>query len=165
MKKLLVLLVLVAIPVLAFADLQLGGVAMYKGGFPPSTPITVNDFTFGAEARVRLGLLQGAASLLYYPSAVPPASIVALTDIGLNLNLGIADFGAGIGPNFAFPINSVGSAMRAGLNLKLAGEVNLGRISLGAVGYYYLDSLKDLSLGLFKVAKPWLGLTALVKLF
>ncbi len=168
MKKLLALLVLLALPICAFADFQIGAVGMYKGGFPPTPPISLHDFTYGAEARMTFGIIQGGASLLYFPSVAPaPADILALFDVGLNLNLAILDVGVGLGPNFMFPINAPGTATKGGINVKLAAEVNIGNLSIGAVGFYYLNSFRDLSggLGLFKAARPALGVTALLKVF
>jgi hypothetical protein len=88
-----------------------------------------------------------------------------LTDIGLTLNLAIVRLGAGIGPNFYIPLEGSASGVPVGLNVKGAVDVQLGNISLGLVGYYYLASLSDLSLGLFETAQPWLGLTLLFKVF
>jgi hypothetical protein len=168
MKKLIVVLMIALLPTLAFAlDFQIGGTAMYKGLLSDITDgpgdVTLDDFTFGGEARLTFGLLQGAAAILYYPDEYSP-SLVALTDIGITLNLAIIRLGAGIGPNFFIPLEA-GDPAGAGLNLKAAVDLQLGGISIGLVGYYYLASFDDLSLGLFESAQPWLGLTVLVKLF
>jgi len=170
MKKLIVVLMIALLPTLAFAlDFQIGGTAMYKGMLEDIesgvTDIGVDDFTFGAEARLSFGLLQGAAAILYYPDEFNP-SLVALTDIGLTLNLAIVRIGAGIGPNFYIPLSDDGpEGVPIGLNVKGAVDLQLGGISIGLVGYYYLASFDDLSLGLFETAQPWLGLTVLFKLF
>ena len=55
--------------------------------------------------------------------------------------------------------------MPIGLNLKGAVDIQLGKLSLGVVGYYYLASISDLDADLFTTAQPWLGLTLLYKLF
>ena len=168
MKKLIVVLMIALLPTLAFAiDFQVGGTAMYKGLLEDIesgiTDIGLDDFTFGAEARLSLGLLQGAAAVLYYPGDYP--SLVALTDIGVTLNLAIVRLGAGIGPNFYIPLSDGGSTGAIGLNLKGAVDLQLGGISVGLVGYYYLASLEDIGADLFETAQPWLGLTVLFKLF
>jgi len=167
MKKLIVVLVIALLPVLAFADLslQLGGTAMYKGLWTDleTNPPTFDDFTYGGEVRLNFGLIQGAVAGLYYPGT--PNQIVALTDIGLTLNLAIVRLGVGIGPNFYIPLGGSVSGVPIGFNLKGAVDLQLGKISLGLVGYYYLASLSDLELGLFETAQPWLGLTLLYKLF
>jgi hypothetical protein len=171
MKKLIVVLMIALLPTLAFAlDFQVGGTAMYKGLLEDITKgpssLSFDDFTFGAEARLSLGLLQGAAAVLYYPGDSGSSTLVALTDIGVTVNLAIVRLGAGIGPNFYIPLDGgTVDGVPVGLNLKGAVDVQLGGISLGLVGYYYLASLDDLNADLFETAQPWLGLTVLFKLF
>jgi hypothetical protein len=167
MKKLIIVLMIALLPTLAFAlDFQVGGTAMYKGMLEDIqsgvTNIGFDDFTFGAEARLSLGLLQGAAAVLYYPGDYP--AIVALTDIGVTVNLAIVRLGAGIGPNFYIPLEGT-APLPVGLNLKGAVDLQLGNISLGLVGYYYVASLSELNADLFHTAQPWLGLTVLFKVF
>jgi len=169
MKKLIVVLMIALLPTLAFAlDFQIGGTAMYKGILEDitsgPTDLGLDDFTFGAEARLSLGLLQGAAAVLYYPDEFDP-SLIALTDIGVTLNLAIVRLGVGIGPNFFIPLNDGGPTGSLGLNLKGAVDLQLGGLSVGLVGYYYLASLEDIGADLFETAQPWLGLTVLFKLF
>jgi hypothetical protein len=169
MKKLIVVLMIALLPTLAFAlDFQVGGTAMYKGILEDitsgPTDLGFDDFTFGAEARLSLGLLQGAAAVLYYPGE--SSSLVALTDIGVTVNLAIVRLGAGIGPNLYIPLGGDKvEGVPVGLNLKGAVDLQLGGISVGLVGYYYLASLSDLNADLFENAQPWLGLTVLFKLF
>jgi hypothetical protein len=165
MKKLLIVLLIALLPTLAFSlDLQIGATAMYKGllsDFQGSNPsIGFDDFTYGGEVRLGFGLLQGAAALLYYPDPVV-SQIVALTDVGLSLNLAIIRLGVGIGPNFRIPLGDSITGVPLGLNLKGAVDLQLGRLSLGAVGYYYLASLSDLNADLLKNGQPWVGLTLL----
>jgi hypothetical protein len=166
MRKVLLVVLVAILPAMAFADLQLGGVAMYTGDPTVATTVSVSDFTFGAETRLKLGLLQGGASLLYYPSA-GYASIAALTDIGVSVDLLLFRLGAGIGPNIAFNIgDGAPTPVSAGLNLKLSGDVNLGDISLGLVGYYYVSDFAQLAnVGTIFSKLPWLGVTAMFKLF
>ena len=51
---------------------------MYKGLLEDITSgtadIGLDDFTFGAEARLNFGLIQGAAAVLYYPGDPTPRS-------------------------------------------------------------------------------------------
>jgi hypothetical protein len=169
MKKLIVVLMIVLLPTLAFTlDFQLGATGMYKGLLEDITSgtadIGLDDFTFGAEARLSFGLIQGAAAVLYYPDDLVP-SLVALTDIGVTLNLAIVRLGAGIGPNFRIPLGGTITGVPMGLNLKGAVDLQLGKLSLGVVGYYYLASFSDLTADLFKTAQPWVGLTLLYQLF
>ncbi len=170
MKKLIVVLMIALLPAMAFAlDFQIGGTAMYKGLLEDIesgvSDVGLDDFTFGAEARLNFGLIQGAAAVLYYPDEVAP-SLVALTDIGLTVNLAIVRLGAGIGPNFYIPLSDDGpKGVPVGFNLKGAVDLQLGGISVGLVGYYYIASFEDLGPELFQTAQPWLGLTVLFKLF
>jgi hypothetical protein len=113
--------------------------------------------------------------VLYYPedSAGPvvlPASLSVLTDIGLSLDILFFRFGAGIGPNFMFALSETDwtseQPIPVGLNLKLSADVNLGKFSLGLVGYYALQSFSDLGKpNFFDRARPWVGISALFKLF
>jgi len=170
MKKLLIVLLIALLPTLAFSlDLQVGATAMYKGllsDFQGTNPsIGFDDFTFGGEVRLGFGLIQGAAAILYYPGD-PNDSLKLLTDIGLSLNLAIIRLGVGIGPNVVVPLDGgTVTGVPLGLNLKGAVDLQLGKLSLGVVGYYYLDSLSDLNADLFKTAQPWVGLTLLYQLF
>jgi hypothetical protein len=169
MKKLIVVLVIALLPAMAFAlDFQIGGTAIYKGLLADiisgPTDVTLQDFTFGGEARLTFGLLQGAAAVLYYPD-VPNSSLKVLSDIGVNLNLAIVRLGAGVGPNFYIPLGGAISGVPVGINVKGAVDLQLGNLSLGVVGYYYLDSFSDLKSKFWESAQPWLGLTLLYKLF
>jgi len=168
MRRIIIVLIVALLPAMAFADFQVGGVGMYKGDVTTiGTSIGITDFTFGAEARLKFGFLQGGASLLYYPG-VSYNSIMALTDIGVSLDVALLRLGIGLGPNLAVNLGAPASTPPAnvGLNLKLSTDVNLGSLSIGLVGFYYLNDLSDLSgLGSVFQKLPWLGVTAMVKLF
>jgi hypothetical protein len=172
MKKLLVLLLMVVLPAFAFAEFQIGGVGMYRGTMAQlkAKDVGIEDFTFGAEARLKLSLFQAGVSALYYPEvplAKPPA-IVALTDVGLSLDVLFLRFGLGLGPNLVIALKDTGAAkpFPVGLNMKLSTDVKIGNLSLGLVGFYYLDSIKDLkNVGSVFKEMPWLGVTAMFKIF
>ena len=168
MKKILIVLLIALLPAMAFAEFQIGGVGMYKGDVTTiqTTGVGLTDFTFGAEARLKFGLFQGGASLLYYPG-VSYNSIKALTDIGLSLDVAILRLGVGLGPNLAVNLGSGAAApVNVGVNLKLSADVNLGSLSIGLVGFYVLNDFSDFSnLGSVFSRLPWLGVTAMVKLF
>jgi hypothetical protein len=177
MKRILLAVLIIAVfaPALTFADLQIGAVAMYKGD-PATISVSglgLQDFTFGLDARLNLGLLQGSLSALYYPADIStvtpiPASLVALTDIGLCIDILFFRLGAGIGPNFFIALEDTEDpdALPVGVNLKFTGEVMLGSFSLGLVGYYYVSSFSDFAEpDFFSRAKPFFGVSALYKLF
>jgi len=163
MRKVLILLILVVlIPVAAFAQLQVGGIAMYKGNPTTATSVGVDSFTFGGEARLRVGILQGAVSALYVPYG-SYAAIAALTDIGASFDVAIFTLGAGIGPNFAINIGSgAPTAVNFGMNLKLTTDINIGAFSIGLAGFYYVSDFTTIASVFSNL--PWLGITAMLKL-
>ena len=174
MKKLLVLLLVVVLPVFAFADFQVGAVGMYKGTIAQlkAKDVGFEDFTFGAEARFKLSLFQAGVSALYYPENVAmlkPPAIVALTDVGLSLDVLFLRFGLGLGPNLVIALKNEAGFQKpdpVGLNLKLSADAKIGNLSVGLVGFYYLDSIKDLkNVGQVFKEMPWLGVTAMFKIF
>jgi hypothetical protein len=178
MKKLgiLVLVMVAVIPAFAFADFQIGGVAMYKGE-PASVTVKslgIDDFTFGVDARLKFSIIQGSLAVLYYPEdangAGLPASLMALADIGLSFDILFVRLGAGVGPNFTLALGDSNwteqSPIPLGMNVKLSAEVMLGKISLGLVGYYAINSFSDLTRPNFiDYTRPWVGVSALFKLF
>jgi len=169
MKKLVVVLLIAVLPSLAFAlELQLGGTAMYNGMLSNiengDTP-TLEDFTCGGEARLKLGVLQAAAAGLYSPGKIND-SILLMTDIGLALDVLFLRAGAGIGPNVNIVLGGgTPEGSQVGFNVKGAVDVKLGRLSIGAVAYWYVPSLSLIGPDLFRESEPWFGLTALLKLF
>jgi hypothetical protein len=173
-RVLVITILLVFVSAATFADLQIGAVAMYKGD--PSTlsvsGLGLQDFTFGLDTRLNLGMLQGSVSALYYPedtSGLNPASLVALTDVGVCFDILFIRLGAGIGPNFSIPLESgtpARDAFPVGVNMKLAGDVMLGNFSLGLVFIYYVGSFSDFAEPDFwQLARPCIGVSVLYKLF
>ncbi len=174
MKKLVVLLLVVVLPAFAFADFQIGGVGMYKGTIAQlkAKDVGIEDFTFGAEARLKLSLFQAGVSALYYPENIDlmkPPAIVALTDVGIALDVLFLRFGVGLGPNLVIALKDQAGFSKpdpVGLNLKLSTDVKIGNLSVGLVGFYYLESIKDLkNVGQVFKELPWLGVTAMFKIF
>jgi hypothetical protein len=185
MKKLLILLVLVILPVLTFADFQIGPTAMYNFIFndPNLSGVTralsLNDFTFGADARLNLGIFQGTAYALLTPGSVTgsgidtvynPTVIKLYTDVGLCLDFLIFRIGAGIGPNFKFNFADPAAPTKPdvfelGLNFRAAADISLGGIALSLV---YLTDFNLTPAGAAKVFEKIngnLGLSLLFKLF
>ena len=163
MKKICLLVLLVAvIPTFAFADLQLGGIALLNGDPNTKTSLNLSRLTIGGEARIKLWILQGGLSALYVPDPKAP-SIAAFTDLGLALDILFLRFGAGVGPNFSY---GAGRLTSAGLNMKFSGELIVGPFCVGLVGYYYLKDASDFArLGTKFQKLPWLGVTAMLKFF
>ncbi len=184
MKKLLVLLVVILVPMMAFADFQIGPTALYNlrianpGGVDYSK-ISIDDFTFGADARLNISILQGSAYALLTLGSVDtsgatpvyvPTTVDLFLDIGICLDILMFRFGAGIGPNFgiAFPDPAdpnKSDVFDAGANVKFSADVMLGSIAVGLV--YFMDTNLTTSSVVSTVASKWdghLGLSLLFKL-
>lgn len=133
MRKLILILVLVILPVAVFADWGIGGAAFYKSpvllGQPIDTSnLNVDQFSFGGDLRFKLSFFQAEALLLY--SAGDTNSINAYLDAGLALDVAILRLSLGAGPNFTYNFGE-SSPVQAGLNAKVGADVMLGPISLG----------------------------------
>lgn len=162
MKKLLLVLVIVIIPVMAFADFQLGATAVYYNDASGigSGGISGDDFVFGLDTRLKIWIFQAGASAQYMSDV---STILLPLDVGLSFNVWFMRFGAGIGPVFAYSAGGDGFNKSDLWNLKLMGDINIGSLSLGLVGYYYADSLGGLAQSFTDM--PWLGVSVLFKLF
>jgi hypothetical protein len=152
-------------PPVAHAEFQLGAVGMYNGDIMAlgTQPL---DMTWGMESRLKfLNVFQIGLTGLYYPPSVVGGSsyILALTDAGLSVDIFFLRFGVGIGPNFLIPMSGPSVSVTSNANLKLSGDINIGPVSLGVVAFYPVMSIWDLQ-GIAGM-KPWLGLTAMIKLF
>jgi hypothetical protein len=158
-------LVLALTPASSYADFQLGVAGMYNGDLSALGTQSLN-ITWGMEARFKfLSVFQvGLTGLYYLPSVVGGSSyILALSDAGLSVDILFFRFGAGIGPDFSIPMSGPSTPSTSNANLKLSGDINLGPVSLGVVAFYPVMSFWDLQ----NVTRmtPWVGLTALLKLF
>jgi hypothetical protein len=169
MKRALGVLLAVLLPVLAHAEFQLGAVGVYMHD-PASiliAPVSVGDFAPGGEARVKLGILQGAGTFVIYPGANEGLALGLFADVGLSVDVLFLRVGAAAGPTIEFPLgNAQAGPMESGWNLKLSADVNLGPVSVGLVGFYLLSDLADFGhLGDILSGPPWVGLTVLFKVF
>jgi hypothetical protein len=169
MKKALavfaVALVFSSISLPSYADFQLGAVGMYNGdlGALGTRPL---DMTWGMETRFKfLSVCQvGLTGLYYIPSAIGGSIyILALTDVGLSFDVFFLRIGAGIGPDFIIPMAGPTVASSSNANLKLSGDIDIGPVSIGVVAFYPVMSIWDLQN--VTSMKPWLGLTAMIRLF
>jgi hypothetical protein len=182
MKKLLVLLVLVLVPMISFADFQIGPTAMYNFTFydanlPPVQSLSISNFTFGADARLNFGILQGSAYGLVTPGSVDVAAAVynptilkLYTDLGICLDVLILRLSAGIGPNFNFYFADPSAPTKPdifqlGLNLKLAADINFGSIALSVVYFTDTNLTAQGVAQAFQKINGNLGLSLLFKLF
>ena len=142
-KMLIVAALLVLLPLAAFAELGVGGVAFYNspvllGQTEKPEELSVNKFTFGGDARLKFSLFQGEAMLLYSTSE-DVQSLDIFLDAGVALDVLILRLSAGIGPNFTYNIGE-SEALDTGFNAKLNADVKLSKISVG------LSYIMDLNL-------------------
>jgi hypothetical protein len=153
MKKTLILaLVLAFIPLLSFAELGLGASAFLNnpvliGGDTDVSEWGKGGFTFGADARLKLKILQlEALGLLSLGEEV--TSIDLYADAGLALDLAILRLSLGAGPTLFFVLNdSIDDNVLAGYNVKANADIKLGRISVG-LSYIMALIVQD---GLFNI--------------
>jgi hypothetical protein len=184
MKKLLVLMILVLVPMVTFADFQIGPTALYNMRFTnpeqvDTSTLSLDDFTFGADARLNVSILQGSAYALLTlgsvdnSTAIPkyvPTTVDLFFDVGVCLDIMFFRFGAGIGPNFAIlfpdPLDTTNTDIfGVGANVKFSADVMLGSIAIGLV--YFMDTNLTTSAVVETIASKWdghLGLSLLFKL-
>jgi len=135
MKKLvLVLAILAIVSTATFADFGIGAAAFYKSPILLGQPVdlgnlNVNQFSFGADMRFKLGWFQAEGLLLYATGDVN--SLNAYLDAGVALDVAILRLSAGAGPNFTYNFGEP-TALQVGLNAKLGADLMLGPISIGA---------------------------------
>jgi hypothetical protein len=142
MKKILLVLVVLLLPAALFAEVGVGGVALYNSpllvGQEISTPDwNVNKFSFGPDLRFKWSILQLEALGLF--SYGDFSSIDTYIDAGLAFDILFLRLsaGGGLSLNYNFEDKSWGQ----GFNVKLNGDVKLGRLSLGLT--YIMDLSVD----------------------
>jgi len=135
MKKLVMVFAILAIVSTAsFADFGIGAAAFYKSPVLLGQPIdlgnlNVNQFSFGADMRFKLGWFQAEGLVLYSSGDVK--SLNAYLDAGLALDVAILRLSLGAGPNFTYSFGE-SSPMQVGLNAKVGADLMLGPVSIGA---------------------------------
>lgn len=168
MKKTLCILLIALAPAVTWADFQLGGIGLYNGNVASigSGSFSMNDFTLGMETRFKfLSVFQVGLTGLYSMASSPaaPSYIQALTDAGLSVDIFILRLGAGIGPVFFIPMSGPAVAATSVVNVKLSADINVGPVSIGVAAFYPAQSIWDLQS--FPAMTPWVGITALIRLF
>jgi hypothetical protein len=171
MKRIIVLVALCALPFMAFADLQIGPALSYEAPLKgiSSDPSPLDHLKFGAEARLKFWLFQAGTAVYYWPAAgAYGAELNIVPDIGVSLDLLFLRFGAGVGYDYWLSLENRYEPGIDGYNLKLSIDFELGRLSLGLVGYYWLDTLGEIP-GLFGgvdgFTPPQLAAALLYRLF
>ena len=131
--RILAVLVLLVLPMAAFAELGLGGAAFFNspyllGQSVDEDNLNVNQFTFGGDARLKFSILQGEALVLYAAGDVQSLNIYL--DAGVAFDIMMLRLSAGAGPNFIFNIGEH-DWLQPGLNAKLSADIKLARLSIG----------------------------------
>lgn len=162
----LVLAILLVLPASIFAidliGLRVGPAAMLNApisleGLDPDyfTTLTLDDLTFGVDARLNLSILEGNVMALVTPATFEGEIVGAYLDAYVNAGLSIEllsllKVGVFAGPMFSFYVDETGVSggpeneddlLSAGLNLRLTADVVLGGISVGATYIVETDVL------------------------
>ena len=145
-RGILVAVILIVLPMAAFADLGIGGAAFYSspvllGQSSSEEDLNVDQFTFGGDLRLKLSILQLEALVLYAASG-DVQSLNTYLDAGVALDILFLRLSAGAGPNLIFNIGE-SSPVQSGLNAKLSADIKLGRLS---VGLSYIMDFTDFNL-------------------
>ncbi len=132
-KFLLILIVLTVLPFAVFAEWAFGPAAFLKSPVLVGQPVdvdnlNVNQFSFGADARLKVAFFQGEALLLL--SLGEQSSINSYLNVGVALDIAFVRLSLGAGPNINFNLGS-NSFVQAGFNAKAGVDFMLGDVSLG----------------------------------
>ncbi len=147
MKRILIVCLILLLPAAVFAQVQIGGTALYNFPyFEDAGPneIDLSDLTFGADARIRLFIFQASALALFTPGYTDELSnevagnIDLIVDGGLSIDVLLFRLGLGVGPSLRLNLGGA-DPYGIGLNVKATAEVMLGRI---AVGLTYLNQFE-----------------------
>lgn len=140
MKRLLILCAILIVPAAVFAQVQVGGTALYNiPYFATDKPeqIDASDFTFGADARIKILFFQASALGLATPGYTDdfgeqvPGTIDLHVDGGIALDVLMFRLGLGLGPSFRFALAQDSEANNIGMNVKATADVMLGDFSIG----------------------------------
>jgi hypothetical protein len=174
MRKLLMSVAILLLPLLSFADFQIGPTIQYKTPISPDSQIpgknsiSINDFSFGADARLNLSLFQAAGYGLFTPGDSTinrPASAKLYLDGGICVDIAIFRLGVGIGPNFIFNFNTDAISPQVNGNIRFAFDVMLGDIAVSAVYLIEANLTPSGVHSAFHDISGQLGLSVLFKIF
>lgn len=140
MKRILIFSLMMIIGSSLFAiDFQIGPVIMYSESMNNGLDfddVGIEDFQFGADARLNLGHLQIAAMGLYEAEgdSSEPAQILLVPTIGVNFSILMIDLGIGAGPGITINFgDGVDSSADMTLHVKGTADINLGKFSTGII--------------------------------
>lgn len=142
MKKLIIALVLIALPISLFAQFYIGPTAFFK--CDPSSvsvaDIQLDNFAFGLDTKIQLSIFEIQGTALYNFGQ----QFNVFLDAGIVLDIAIVSIGAGVGPNFL--INLDPSALEAfglGFNGKVHVDLNIDIIKISLYYVFLIDNLLD----------------------
>ncbi len=185
MKKAIILIIILFIPLAAFAEVQFGPTAFYNFPLisndqfhpPEAGKVNASNFTFGADFRLKLGLLQVGAMGLFTPGVVfpdptagtitIPASMDVFLDAGIAIDLLLIRLGIGAGPNltlFFEDAPTVSDTVSSGVNIKAIVDVLFENLSIGVIYLNQFDFDFDSTVGILSGDKTK-GLFGVAALF
>jgi hypothetical protein len=138
-KKLVLVALLVMVPLVVFAEFQLGPSVYYNfpllGEDTSSSDFSISNFTIGADARLKLWLFQATALGLYTPAeSSSDGDIPHIIDLhvtgGVALDLLFLRLGLGLGPSFAFEFGDGSDNAGVGTNVRASAEIKIRTVSL-----------------------------------
>jgi len=142
MKKILLVALVLLLPAALFAEVGVGGAALYNSPLLINQEISepdwnVNKFSFGPDVRFKWGILQLEALGLF--SYGDYSSIDTYLDAGLAFDILFLRLSAGGGLSLNY--NFEDKSLDKGFNVKLNGDVKLGKLSVGLT--YIMDLTVD----------------------
>jgi len=140
MKRVLIVCAILLLPAAVFAQVQVGATALYnvpyfESGAPAE--LDASDFTFGADARLRVFIFQASALALFTPGYTDEmdntvaGSIDVIIDGGVSFDILFLRLGLGAGPSLRMNLEPGDGARGIGLNVKATADVMLGKIGVG----------------------------------
>lgn len=164
MKKLIIALVLIALPISLFAQFFIGPTAFYKGSpveMPTIDQTFVDQLSFGVDTKIQLSILEIQGMALYNLNQ----SFNCYLDAGIVLDIAVVSLGAGIGPNFL--INFAAGAPEAfgfGFNGKIHADINIDIIKISVYYMFLIDSISSVDGITANMYAGNIGLSVLFKL-
>ncbi len=179
MKKIMLIVALIVLPLAAFADFQIGGAVYLNIPFTEgqieiedeSGGIELGDLLFGADVRFNLSIFQAQATVFFSGAEEnteppTPASLGVYTDLGIVIDLVLIRLGLGVGPNVSFILEDVTNPTQIGANVKASAEIVLGNLSIGLNFVTLIENLAvDDVAAAFKEPTGYFGISVLYKLF
>jgi hypothetical protein len=141
MKKLMLIVMLLALPLGLFAQFYIGGSALYKEDpeyLQDPDDTFIDDLAFGAEVRMQFSIIEGSALALYEMDG----AFDVFLDVGVAFDIALFTIGAGIGPNFIIQADpDAPEPTSFGFNGKIHADLNLGDIKVSAYWLFLVESL------------------------